>query len=481
MPIIIVGLGPGAIDDLSLKAWRTLDNAETVYLRTERHPCVPDLPDKPTYHNFDYLYENETRFADVYATITQTLIDQAQSGETVVYCVPGDPLVGESTTTRILSVAQANDIDVTIINGISFIEPMLAQLGIDALDGLQIYDGLDIAVMHHPPLNPAYPALVGQVYSREVASNIKLVLMNQYPDDFQVTLIHGAGNATGITQTIPLSEIDHQDAINHLTSLYVPALGEYTSFEAFQEIIAHLRAPEGCPWDRKQTHESLRPFLIEEAYEVLEAIDNEDWDNLAGELGDLLLQIVLHTQIAIEYGEFYMTDVLDYVNRKMIRRHPHVWGDIAVDGAEQVTVNWEDIKRQERAEKGEQRESILDGVPKGAPSLLIANKYQAKAAKVGFDWADVSGVHDKIREEMDEIFAETEPAKQAAEIADLMFVLVNWLRWLNVDDPESLMRGVNAKFYRRFTYVEEHADRDLSEMTLQEMDALWDAAKEKGL
>ncbi|MEL7436352.1 MAG: SAM-dependent methyltransferase, partial [Chloroflexota bacterium] len=280
MPIIIVGLGPGAIDDLSLKAWRTLDNAETVYLRTERHPCVPDLPDKPTYHNFDYLYENETRFADVYATITQTLIDQAQSGETVVYCVPGDPLVGESTTTRILSVAQANDIDVTIINGISFIEPMLAQLGIDALDGLQIYDGLDIAVMHHPPLNPAYPALVGQVYSREVASNIKLVLMNQYPDDFQVTLIHGAGNATGITQTIPLSEIDHQDAINHLTSLYVPALGEYTSFEAFQEIIAHLRAPEGCPWDRKQTHESLRPFLIEEAYEVLEAIDNEDWDNL---------------------------------------------------------------------------------------------------------------------------------------------------------------------------------------------------------
>ncbi|MEL6525506.1 MAG: nucleoside triphosphate pyrophosphohydrolase [Chloroflexota bacterium] len=481
MPITIVGLGPGAIDDLSLKAWRTLDNAETVYLRTERHPCVPELPDKPRYHSFDHLYENETRFADVYATITQTLIAKAQSGETVVYCVPGDPLVGESTTTRILAMAEENDIEVTIINGISFIEPMLMQIGIDALDGLQIYDGLDIASMHHPPLNPAYPALIGQVYSREVASNIKLVLMNQYPDDFQVTLIHGAGNETGITQTIPLSEIDHQDAINHLTSLYVPALGEYTSFEAFQEIIAHLRAPEGCPWDRKQTHESLRPFLIEEAYEVLEAIDNEDWDNLAGELGDLLLQIVLHTQIAIEYGEFYMTDVLDYVNRKMIRRHPHVWGEIAVDGAEQVTVNWEDIKRQERAEKGEQRESILDGVPKGAPSLLVANKYQAKAAKVGFDWADVSGVQDKIREEMDEIFAETEPAKQAEEIADLMFVLVNWLRWLDVDDPESLMRGVNAKFYRRFTYVEEHADRDLSEMTLQEMDTLWNTAKEKGL
>jgi len=481
MTLTIIGLGPSSVDDLSLKAWRLLENAETVYLRTERHPCVPDLPQNATYHSFDHLYETIDRFEDVYATITKTLLEKAQS-EDVIYCVPGDPLVGESTTTRLMAAAKEADIEINIVNGISFIEPMLVQIGIDALDGLQIFDGLDIAAMHHPPLNPEYPALIGQVYSREVASDIKLVLMNQYPDDFEVTLIHGAGTGEQSTETVSLYEIDRSDSINHLTSLYVPILGEYTSFEAFQEVIAHLRAPEGCPWDRKQTHESLRPYLIEETYEVLEAIDNEDWDSLPGELGDLLLQIVLHTQIAIEYGEFYMTDVLEYVNRKMIRRHPHVWGEVDVDGdPDKVVVNWDEIKKKEQQQNGDVRKSLLDGVPKGAPSLMVAFKYQDKAATVGFDWADVSGVEDKVREELAEIIEESDPVKKAQEIADLMFVLVNWWRWLDVKDPESMMREVNAKFYRRFKYVEDHATKALTDMTLEEMDALWDESKANGL
>ena len=153
MAITIIGLGPGAIEDLSLKAWRTLEKAKTVYLRTERHPCVPDLPQSPTYHSFDYLYESIDAFEDVYATITKTLLEKARADD-VIYCVPGDPLVGESTTLRIMSGAEAENIEVKIINGISFIEPMLTQLGLDALDGLQILDALDIATMHHPPMNP---------------------------------------------------------------------------------------------------------------------------------------------------------------------------------------------------------------------------------------------------------------------------------------------------------------------------------------
>lgn len=481
MTLTIIGLGPGSVDDLSLRAWRTLENAETVYLRTERHPCVPDLPEKPQYHSFDHLYEAIEAFEEVYATITETLLEKAQS-EDVIYCVPGDPLVGESTTIRIMSAAKEKNLEVTIINGISFIEPMLAQIGIDALDGLQIMDGLEIAGMHHPPLNSEYPALIGQVYSREVASDIKLVLMNQYPDEFEVKLIHGAGTGEQSIETVPLYEIDHSDSINHLTSLYLPILGEYTSFESFQEVIAHLRAPEGCPWDRKQTHESLRSYLLEETYEVLEAIDNEDWEALSGELGDLMLQIVLHTQIATEYGEFYMSDVMEYVNRKMIRRHPHVWGDVNVDGdADKVVANWDEIKKREQAENGTSRKSILDGIPKGVPSLMIALKYQEKAAKVGFDWADVSGVEDKVREELAEIFAENDKTKKAQEIGDLMFVLVNWLRWLDVDDPESVVREVNAKFYRRFNYIEEIANTPLQEMTLEELDKLWNEAKVNGL
>lgn len=454
MSITIIGLGPGSVDDLSLKAWRILENSKIVYLRTERHPCVPHLPHSPIYKSFDHLYESVDAFEDVYATIAKTLLEAAQSAD-VIYAVPGDPLVGESTATRILSAAKEQGIDVKIINGISFIEPMLALLEIDALDGLQIFDGLEVAAMHHPPLNPEYPTLLAQVYSQQVASDVKLVLMNQYPDDFEVTLIHGAGNDTQELEKVPLYEIDRSQNINHLTSLFIPAKGEYTSFEAFQEIIAHLRAPEGCPWDRKQTHESLRPFLIEEAFEVLETIDNGDWDALAGELGDLLLQIVLHTQIATEFGEFYMTDVLEHVNRKMIRRHPHVWGDVDVNGdAGQVLVNWNAIKEEEKSENGDTEKSILDNIPKSAPALLVAMKYQEKAASVGFDWPDVSGVEDKAREEWAEIFAETDPELKAREIADLMFVLVNWLRWLGIEDTENLMREQNAKFYRRFHYVD---------------------------
>jgi len=481
MTLTIIGLGPGSIDDLSRKAWRTLEAAQTVYLRTEQHPCVPDLPQRARYESFDHLYEAATSFEAVYNSIVQKLITAAQT-EDVVYAVPGDPFVGEATTPRLIQLAAEREISVNIINGISFIEPVLRQLGIDALDGLQIMDGLTLAAMHHPPLNPEFPALVAQVYSREVASNVKLTLMNQYPDEFEVQLIHAAGTGQQQVETLPLYEIDRCPHINHLTSLYVPALGEYTSFEAFQEIIAHLRAPEGCPWDRKQTHESLRPFVVEETYEVLEAIDEGDWQSLADELGDLLLQIVLHTQIATEYGEFSMSDVLSQVNRKMIRRHPHVWGEVDVKGdAGQVLKNWDDIKQAEKAANGEVPQSILDGVPKGAPALMVAYKYQQKAAKVGFDWPGVSGVEDKIREELAEILNESAPEKKAAEIADLIFVLVNWLRWLGVDDPESLVRAVNKKFYQRFHYIEQHASKDLSEMTLQEMDALWDESKANGL
>ena len=229
----------------------------------------------------------------------------------------------------------------------------------------------------------------------------------------------------------------------------------------------------------------MRPFLIEEAYEVLETIDDNDPDSMVGELGDLLLQIVLHTQIAIDHGEFYMSDILREVNEKMIRRHPHVWGDVDVNGdPNQVTANWEDIKKAEKGKVEDKRESILDGVPKGAPALFVSHKYQHKAAKVGFDWDTVGGVEAKAEEEYNEILTAESDEERIKEIGDLMFVLVNWLRWLNVDDPESLMRASNAKFYGRFTYVEEQAsqnNKSLSECSLDEMESWWVDAKNKGL
>src|SRR5690606_35041453 len=337
---------------------------------------------------------------------------------------------------------------------------------------------LTVAALHHPPLNPDTPALLAQVYSRTVASDVKLTLMNEYPDVFEVALIHAAGTSAGRAEWLPLFEMDRRD-VNHLTSLYVPARGGMTSFEQFQEIIAHLRAPEGCPWDREQTHESLRKYLIEESHEVLEAIDAGDMPALAEEMGDLMLQVLLHMQIAIEDGDFKMGDVLSAINNKLVRRHPHVFGDVQADTPDQVVVNWDALKKQEQAEKGSQRQSLLDGVPKSLPALLQAHEYQAKAAKPGFDWPKVDHVVDKVREEIDELLAAQGDDDRAGELGDLLFVIVNWARWLGVE-PETALRQANAKFYRRFRYIERAlAERGKSpaESNLEEMDALWDAAK----
>lgn len=483
MTLTIVGLGPGDIEDLTRKAWRVLKQAKTIYLRTGQHGCAACLPQLGAqYHTFDTVYETVDDFAQVYKTIVARLLSASRQDD-VVYAVPGDPMIGESTVIQLLSAAREAGVTIEIVSGVSFVEPSLRLLGIDALDGLQIVDALSVAAMHHPPLNPDTPVLLGQVYSRSVASHVKLTLMNQYPDAFPVQLIHNAGMPNALVEALPLHQIDHSQHISHTTTLFVPALGGMSSFEQLQEVVAHLRAPEGCPWDREQTHLSLRQYLLEETYEVLEALDSQDPKALAEELGDLLLQVVLHTQIAIDDGEFYMSDVISHINKKLIRRHPHVWGDVSVSGAAQVLSNWDALKKQEQAEKGSQRQSLLDGVPKGLPALLQAYHYQDKAAKPGFDWEQLEDVAAKVREELAEVLAANTPQQRAEEIGDLLFVLVNWARWLGVE-PETALRQANAKFYRRFRYIEEAAARagkPLKAYTLAELDAFWNEAKSNGL
>jgi tetrapyrrole methylase family protein/MazG family protein len=476
--LTILGLGPGHPDDITRRAWAALERAETVYLRTREHPCVPQLPVRG-FTSFDDVYDSTADFERIYATISARVLEAAKGGD-VLYAVPGDPMIAEATVQRLLKAAPEAGIATQVISGVSFLEPTLAALKIDPIAGLQLHDAITIAAMHHPPLNPDQPALLAQVYSRALASDLKLTLMNGYPDEFEVALVHGAGTLAAQVERLPLHAIDHSEHIRSLTALYIPALGGYSGFESFQEIIAHLRAPEGCPWDREQTHLSLRRYLLEETYEVLEALDAEDAPALAEELGDLLLQIVLHAQIATEYGEFRMADILATVGQKMIRRHPHVWGETTVDGSGAVVRNWEAIKA---AEKGEKKASLLDGVSLELPALFRALRLTEKAAKPGFDWAHADDVLAKVREELDEVLAAEDDAHRKEEMGDLLFVIANWARKLNID-PESALREANAKFARRFRYVEAQAAaqrQPLSAFTLAQMDAWWNAAKGEGL
>lgn len=480
MALAIVGLGPGSVDDITRRVWQALENAPTVILRTSRHPCAIALPCADTMIACDDLYETHSAFADVYDAIVERVMSAVASGD-VVYAVPGDPMIGEATTAKLRAAAEQAGITVEILPGISFIEPSLALVGIDGIDGVQIHDALTLGAMHHPQINPDYPALISQVYSPAIASDLKLTLMNQYPDEFPVMLIHAAGSDDAQVERVSLYEIDRSPHISHLTSLYLPALGEMSSFEQFQAIIAHLRAPEGCPWDQEQTHESLRRYIVEETHEVLDAIDRQDWDALAEELGDVLLQVVLHTQIAIDDGEFKMSDVLRAVNSKMIRRHPHVFGDVSADNAAQVVTNWEAIKQQEKAGRADTApESLLSGIPAGLAPLAQSLRLQHKAAKVGFDWPDIAPVADKLREELAELLAAETAEDRLKELGDILFVVVNLGRHVGVDDPETALRLTNLKFRTRFQAVENavrKSGKPWDAFTLDELDRYWNAAK----
>jgi tetrapyrrole methylase family protein/MazG family protein len=248
-------------------------------------------------------------------------------------------------------------------------------------------------------------------------------------------------------------------------------------FATLVEIIARLRAPDGCPWDRKQTHPSLRGNLLEECYEALHSIDEGDSGKLCEELGDLLMQVALHSQIAAEAGEFELEDVIRGINTKLIHRHPHVFGAQKVNSAEEVAHNWEALKQAERGAGS----SILESVPRQMPALGYSQEIQRRVAQVGFDWEDIDGVIDKLAEEVGEFRRAGDQEQRAGEFGDLLFTLVNIARRMGVD-VESALRQANQRFYRRFTYMEEVCRKrgvNIGELSFDEQNELWDEAKKK--
>lgn len=476
--IVIVGLGPGDPRWLTRAAWEELTGADEIHVRTSQHPIREHLPADVRLVSFDALYDQHDDFQAVYDAIAGKVIELGKRQQGVVYAVPGDPTVGEMTVIKIREQAARDGIELTVIHGVSFLEPCLELLGRDALDGLTIVDALDLASSHHPQVATHHGVLVGQLYSRLVASDVKLTLMNAYPDEHEVVLLHAAGLPSGCLEPARLHDFDASPNIGLLTALFVPPLHAYSSFERLQETVAHLRAPEGCPWDREQTHQSLRQHLLEEAYEALQAIDRADLKSLEEELGDLMLQIVLQTQIATEAEAFQMADVVAGINDKLIRRHPHVFEDLEVADVDQVLHNWEALKARERA-ASDGPASALSGVPSVLPALALSHEYQARAARVGFDWASLEGVKAKVLEELDELEAAASQQDEADEFGDLLFSLVNYARWRKID-PEAALREASRRFRSRFETMESlvrEKTQDLGQLDLDELEALWTAAK----
>ncbi len=479
MTITILGLGPGNPADLTRQAWDLLSEADEVYLRTARHPTVAHLPSHLTLHTFDELYETLDSFDAVYEIMAERVVAAGRRTKGVLYAVPGHPLVGESSVARILPAARREGQEVRVVDGLSFIEPVLRLLGIDGLQGLQLADATEVAGAHHPPLDPDRPALIGQLYGQRLASEVKLTLMNAYADDHPITLAQAAGTREQAITTIPLYDLDRGQRVDHLTTLYVPPYPRVSGLPGLQDTVARLRAPGGCPWDQEQTHQTLRSSLLEESYEVLAALDAEDPEPLCEELGDLLMQIVMHAQIATEEGTFKFPDVIGRIDAKLKRRHPHVFGDLQVEETSDVLRNWEAIKAKERAEKGQGHRSRMEGVPAILPSLARAQALGDRAARDGFDWPDLDGVLDKVNEELDELRSANDVEAQTAELGDLLFSLANASRWLGVD-AESALRGACDRFTQRYAEMERQArtrDTHLVDLSSAEQEALWQEAK----
>jgi tetrapyrrole methylase family protein / MazG family protein len=502
--IIIVGLGPGRWEDLTVEAQAILDTAPAVIVRTERHPTVETLrarrPDLPL-TSFDALYDRAESFAELYPLMANQALEQAAAlpvGQALVYAVPGHPLIGEESVRQLRGLAAERGAIVRIVAGLSFVEPVCAALGLDPMQrDLQLLDATLLADIPAAALTgavlPTVPALVAQVYNRRVAGGLKLALSELYPDDWEITVVRWAGlPGQESIERMPLVDLDRNDRADHLTTVYVPPLPPTEALrapEGLRHVVAKLRAPDGCPWDREQTHQSLRTYVLEEAYEVAEVLD--EWDGspemaekLAEELGDLLLQVYLQAEIGDEEDLFSLADVYQHITEKLIRRHPHVFGDAQVKDAAHVVRNWEAIKQREREDRGEatEHDSILRKVPSSAPALYQAYELGRKAAKTGFNWPDVSGVLEKLAEEARELAeaSDESPERRADELGDVLFVLTRLADALGVQ-PEDALQRTNRRFRRRFAAMEERAHREgraLDSLSLDEWLAWWNDAKQ---
>ena len=479
--IKIVGLGPGAKEALTIGTICELESNKNIFLRTEKHPTVDYLKEKKIiFDTYDNVYESIGSFDEVYLNIANDLIKKHEKLGDLVYAVPGHPLVAERSVFNLIELCKENNIEYKIIPAVSFIDAMIESLRIDPIGGLKVIDSFDIG---NQILDKRIGTIVTQVYNQLIASEVKIKLLEQYNDETQIYYVRAAGiKDQESIRIIPLFELDMQEDIDYLTSIYIPKdLKNKKDFNDLLEIIEILRSEDGCPWDREQTHKSIEKALIEESYEVIDAIDQEDDNSLIEELGDVLLQVVFHASIGKEDGYFDISDVIEGICNKMISRHPHVFKNCnELNSSDEVLVKWDELKKKEKGYSSLTEE--MKGITKGLPALLRAHKVQEKAKKVGFDFDDVSFAINKVKEELKEVidvYNTENMEKIKEEIGDLLFSCVNVARFLKVDEEIALNWTID-KFIKRFDYIERVAKEkniELTNMNIDEMDKLWEISK----
>ena len=471
--IVVVGLGPGNPDRVTRETLAAIDSIPRRYLRTNQHPSAHLVPGA---ESFDRVYDAADTVDDVYATIVEELVSAAVTHGTVLYAVPGSPLVLERTVSLLRA---RTDIELDVLPAVGFLDDVWRALEIDPADsGVKIVDGHTFT---ESAAGYTGPLLIAHTHANWVLSEIKLGVDDIDPDT-EVVLLHHVGLDDERIVTTTWSEMDRAIEADHLTSVYVPHLGTAVAREMvrFHSLARTLR--DQCPWDMEQTHASLVRYLLEETYEVVDAINRLDPnepstdDDFIEELGDLLYQVEFHAAIAEEQGRFTIADVARVVHDKLVARHPHVFGDVSVASSSEVERNWEALKQAEKPE----RTGIFDGVVQAAPSLSFAAKTQQRAARAGFDWPDVNGPVEKVREELSEVTRSFgDPEATTAEIGDLLFAVVNVARHLDID-PEGALRSAVHKFRGRVEAVEAlAASRGLvmKDMSLEQLDELWKVVK----
>ena len=473
-PLIVAGLGPGTLDRTPADVLEILlDPGYPVILRTGRHPAAAQLAERREVTTCDDLYESAETFEDVYDAIVNRVLAMAETGP-VVYAVPGSPLIGERSVAALRACCREGKRQVEVRRAPSFLDEVFAAIEMDPTErGFTVLDGRDLP----DPLLLHLPTVVFQVDTEMVLDDVLGRFRRTLPDDTPITVLSDLATPDAMVTTHSIGDVPAGVA-GLRTSLFLdpPDTGLVGAIKAMRRLRVE------CPWDRRQTHESLTPFAVEETFELLDAIsrlpsgspdvEEPDYVAYAGveeELGDLLLQVIFHSNLASEVGAFDVEDVGEMLLRKLVHRHPHVFGDIQVEGADEVVANWQAIKAAQKP-----LESLMDGVPGSLPGLERAIELQRRAARVGFDWPDARSVVGDVEEELEELVEVIDQPEAADELGDLLFAVANLARHLEVE-PEIALRRAVGRFERRFRRMEELDD--LESADLARLDALWEQAK----